>query len=80
MKKLIRVTPQDIREGERKDCHYCPIARAMNRAFRNKNIQVVGPGVWIKGKLLRLPDPAMDFILRFDKGWPVKPFSFLVEV
>lgn len=72
----IYVTAEDIRDGLPRNCHACPIYRALKRA----GLKVTGVTRMIvdmyRGSTYRLPKSAIEFISRFDNGKPVKPFSF----
>ena len=88
MRKLIKVTKTDIKNGKRA-CETCPIARALRRQGFDEAI-VLGDGVWGQGAFMDilsdiskqrpLPRSAKRFINRFDSRKLVKPFNFFVEV
>lgn len=70
----IEVTSEDIERGVPDNCHHCPIALAARRAGLNT------PEVdsaFLNGMVL--PDAATEFILDYDNGEPVEPFSFEVS-
>ncbi len=81
MRKLIRVTREDIRRGAASG-KTCPIARAVSR--------VLGEAVFVTPWALfpeatpwqttNLPTRAVKFVRAFDNHRPVKPFNFYLEV
>jgi hypothetical protein len=82
-KYTITVTQEDIDTGERDDCNRCPIALAAGRVLGGK---VIVDDDWIISRadfndsdFYALTDEARQFILRFDAGEPVSPFTFEVE-
>lgn len=83
----IRITKSDIENGKRQDCHFCPIALAIRRAFFNKhgrdpdNVSVSYADICINGKKALTPRKAFEFICDFDHGLAnVMPFSFSVPL
>lgn len=95
MKRLtIRVTQDDINLGQAYSGAFCPIARAMKRAFGLGSDDTSGK-VYV-GNLYAeysptslmtdqnmmvcpLPDEATEFITEFDGGREVVPFTFEVD-
>lgn len=79
----IEVTEQHIKKGNAGSCGSCPIALALKDAgFKHPVVDhssfcyiMVGGGI----KKLSLPYNAIDFIVRFDSGKKVHPFSFELE-
>jgi len=75
----VRITQDDIDNGEQKDVNECPIALALKR--RNyKNVQVANTVLLIENNEeemtgCSLPENAIEFIKLFDKGKPVKPLT-----
>ena len=76
----IEVTAEDIVNGQRSRCYHDPIALAASRALGVRTFTGVlhihavdGRSSWL------LPRIATKFILDFDVGKPVKPFSFTIE-
>lgn len=85
---IVHVTQEDIALGERQDAFSCPIARATKRAFGwGTSVSVDGINVYYR-KWWRptyrytgtLPAEALGFVLRFDMGGHVEPFSFEVKL
>lgn len=80
----IHVKACDIRLGDINDIHTCPIARATQRTLGlRKGLASVSStlGVYRTPQSTfeedyALPKRANKFILAFDDGKPVKPFSF----
>jgi hypothetical protein len=89
MRKLISVKKKHINAGLGGICMYCPIALAVAEqtdwvAEINKDgIQYLIDdelhGIF-RDQEVELPRSARRFIARFDKGLPVRPFSFYLEV
>ena len=80
---LIQVTQEDIDEGERGHCYYCPVALAIGRTLNRRNfIYVGGQGIRDVAKWVieTLPPGVLDFVCKFDNGEPVSPFSFELEI
>jgi hypothetical protein len=75
----IFVTKHYIRYGLRYSRNFCPIARAVKRQTRWKEVDVQNE-VFFEGTNVesKLPLKAMEFIDRFDEGQYVKPFSFVI--
>lgn len=71
----IEVTQADIDEGDACNCRECPVALAIARAV-GVEVRVEYLRVFIKEKIIHLPEQAVDFIDDFDSERPVKPFSF----
>lgn len=84
MKYTIEVTQEDIDEGISFLCDACPVALAMRRAM-GKEI-FISPDAWGLTRNSNdptdqpLPSEAKHFILDFDSGAPVKPFTFTIEL
>lgn len=77
----INVTAKDIRMGIRGNCLKCPIAIALKRAFKAKEVTVTTITFLVdrlKFRIHELDDDSniVSFIEDFDQGVPVKPFSF----
>lgn len=83
MRKLkVEVTAHDIKNGARKSCEACPIARAVKRALHyKKSVDVNNYAANIDDykKIAILPAKASGFIRSFDNGFRVKPFSMTLE-
>lgn len=75
------VTQDDIDHGRRRDCKDCPIARSAAREFPGYHV-LVDSELGLENRESRnyycasLPGEARAFIVDFDQGWPVNPFSF----
>ena len=81
----INVTKRDIEQGEKFYSDRCPIALAAKRVFTRSlagpselRFTLVNEQGYSEWYLVPLPDQAKDFIIRFDRGEPVEPFSFTV--
>lgn len=88
--KLIKVTAEDIAQGNRKEPASCPVAKAISRELgMTANVGIsflhtidpkhVGDkkAVWNK---YPTPNKASRFIQRFDRQMPVEPFEFELEM
>jgi hypothetical protein len=87
MKKRIRVTAKDIREGEKHNARSCPIARACVRAGLEEpkvTPEYVSFAIDVTAGPLRrstnLPLTAKKFVQAFDAGLIVQPFQFTIDV
>jgi len=88
-----RVLAADIKHGVPGDCAQCPVARSITRGLKSKAIRekfgefnavVVTTVVAIKldGKLQWYSDKnhnVIRFIQRFDDGYKVKPFPYVLR-
>lgn len=82
---IIDVLQKDIDYGVRKACMNCPISRAIARAVDSFHVVVTPVIVRIYKKELiqkrySLPSKAQDFVLDFDNGRAVKPFTFELDI
>lgn len=80
----ITVTLEDIEAGRRYDPVRCPVARALRRTGM-AYFTVMESAVRLRdeehyGGLLVLPGPVQDWIRGFDRGEPVDPMSFELEL
>ena len=81
---IVTVTQRDISNARRAlDLHNfmrsrdCPVARAIRRATKRRNLEVGSSTVYVGGgKRARLPAKAQDFIRQFDAISGGAPFSF----
>lgn len=88
---LVQVTLEDIDNGFREDCQYCPVARALRRvllpefvgeaqqsriSIYNANRQHWEEELWS----CATPMVANQFINDFDKKREVKPFEFELDI
>jgi hypothetical protein len=92
MRYKIDVLKTDIKKGKRREPRSCPVARAVCRTLRSqlKNFEGVsvygGPsGIALNttddvSETIDAPIRASRFISKFDKGKPVKPFSFYLTI
>ena len=76
----IEVTAEDIKNGKKLNCFWCPIALAVSRSANTPDCWVDNTRVEIRGMIYQLPREAGQFIVDFDKGARVEPFSFELEV
>ena len=76
----VDVTVQDIEAGIAGSTDACPVALAIGRCGLGP-VRVGGFGLRVGGRSWVLqPVGVTDFIVAFDKGWSVKPFSFELEL
>lgn len=79
---LIEVTYEDIKMGIKCSPARCPIANALRRQLKKNSQDIsVGRGDWSTFPFLHkraLPSEATEFILNFDDGHKMKPFSFKI--
>ncbi len=81
MKKLVKVNNTHIMLGKPDDPDGCPIALALNEKFICNNWVVSETNCWQKPtKKILLPKKARDFVIQFDDGNSVKPFSFYIDI
>jgi hypothetical protein len=75
---VVTVTQEDIEQGCRGDVGHCPVARAIARALDRSDILVWGARVnlFYAPSSFYLPGHVTQWIVRFDHGEPVSPFSF----
>lgn len=84
----VEVTDDDIRDGVKDMCRYCPIALAIRRKHFDARVEVYPSTArfWPSGNRSGdsmfgdLPDEAMSFIEQFDKGKSVSPFTFKLNL
>lgn len=92
----VNVTARDIKQGVRRDCYACPIARALLRRLKPKWAVAVGSGHISVGKPLKAPlqfdhatchklltPPAASvFVKKFDafSANTPKPFRFELKI
>jgi hypothetical protein len=87
----VSVTSEDINNGVRESCEYCPVALALARALQEQKIKVrtlivEGSGTsmyYIEDEIKyycdRLNNLVDKFIDCFDRGEEVQPFKFEVN-
>lgn len=71
----VRVTEQNIRDGERNSCSWCPLALAlMDKGFKAVKVSsLVKVSLGMDSRRYRLSKNAGDFIHRFDLGTGATP-------
>lgn len=79
IKKKIKVTEKHITTGLRRTGDCCPIAKAFNDAGY-KNVVITQHSCIVKGYKIELPIDVKLFIMNFDRGRTVKPFSFTITL
>ncbi len=82
MKITIQVTEHDIRRGIPQSHNRCPVARALHRRT-GRPWTTDGRDCWPFneiGPYFRLPEEAELFIACFDSKYPVRPFSFEIDL
>jgi hypothetical protein len=68
----LRITKKDIRGARRNDWDRCPIARAANRRWPGRNVQVFDDAIWMGGNRFAHTDSTSEFTLAWNEG-PVRP-------
>ena len=80
------VTETDIKTGIKNNCDYCPIANSIKGTIPAIDVRVTASDVIIfqynrkANETIKLPQNAIDFIKSFNKGEPVKPFTFELDL
>lgn len=72
---LIHITKEDIRLGIKKSLTHCPIALSFRRQFPDIWVHVLGPFLETNSTTLHFPESVRQFIIDFDRGKSVQPFS-----
>lgn len=85
VKALISVTKKDINNGVTNDAEYCPIALAATRIGLNGVLVASSTLDFVYGDgynayNAKIPKVAKKFVVDFDKGEDVKPFSFVIGI
>lgn len=83
----VEVTQEYINMGTRGLGCDCPIAIALWKKLKAKSVDVRENG-WCTIRMKENKDPihawvpkkAVEFITKFDLGYPVSPFSFLISI
>lgn len=81
----ISVTERHIENGEKDSCFNCPIALAAREVFPAHSLpEVTLNFLWIKledrtERYFTLPEEAKEFVIGFDTGKEVKPFTFTLK-
>lgn len=92
--RTINVTDEHIKKGARSSCSCCPIALAVNELLKDNFRVRIGASqysIWPQYIAIADKDGAafrdyyinnrcLGFIHMFDLGYPVKPFSFQLEI
>jgi hypothetical protein len=81
MKKTIRVTQELIDNGQKIDAACCPVALALKKEVDPK--ASCGDTSCYLGKRYgrhELPQAVITFVKAFDKGLPVEPFEFEIDL
>jgi len=81
----IEVTQADIDRGVCESYMACPIVHATRRALDVKHVWIDEDGITVIDannvvSVMAVPQSAFDFIVRFDGGKHVEPFTFDLEV
>lgn len=87
-KLTVSVTQDDIQFGKKGNCDWCPVAHAVRRVVSEKYIKisvgkrwlVLWPNDVIISREVELPEVAKTFIKEFDRGLPVSPFTFEIDI
>ena len=81
----INVTAEDIANGHRDHPNACPIAQALWRMFSIYSLPIVKGGkisfeFCDRRVIADMPGEVQKFVLRYDAGWTVEPFTFDLDV
>lgn len=86
----VSVTAERIRHGRRYYCDVCPVALAIKPHFPPElliiadgfevRVMQMQRGVAIPVQTAPLPEAARAFVRAFDKGQPVEPFEFELDL
>lgn len=83
---LVNVTAEDIARGVKSESSLCPIACALRKILLlGTRISVGVDDVGLYGQPhfhgdIDLPDEAGEWVQQYDKGLPVSPFTFTLEI
>lgn len=88
MKLSVSVTQDDILLGKKSNCDFCPVAYAVRRVVPDKYIKisvgrrwlVLWPNDTVICTEVELPEVVKTFIKEFDRGLPVSPFTFEMDL
>lgn len=73
----IQVILDDILNGKRHSGENCPIAIAVKRASKCKNVDVGYGGIWVGLNYFQFNSSAvLDFVYNFDFNYGVSPLEF----
>ena len=85
----IRVTEQDIENGQKGSCRKCPVALALRKHYPDNDLLVGAhdvdiylDGVAFSSNNLvtyKFPSEVTQFIGDFDDGKPVSPIEFVID-
>ena len=78
--KTIKVTREDISKGMPLESDACPISLAIKRTMKVKRVDVSAYEITVGSTKMSIPRSAKRFMLDFDDGRPVKPFSFQLSL
>lgn len=83
MKIRIYISQSEIDNGKPKKPSFCPIALSANKILNCISVgtRFMYINTWHMNETrLLLPPEAVQFIRSFDRGLPVQPFDFVVEL
>lgn len=72
---LIHISEQDIQQGIKKSLTHCPIALSIRRQYPHVWVHVLSPYLEINSTVLHFDKSTRQFIIDFDQGKSVQPFS-----
>lgn len=81
MRLNVYVTADDIERGIKASAHFCPVARAVERAI-GRTVSITHAAIYFGIEFIRVETPlkVIRFINRFDNGEPVMPMRFSLDV
>ena len=78
---MIKVSADHIARGTKCDECNCPVALAIKEIVADGvYVQVCGDEIDLGGDLIQSARQVEQFVFDFDKGLPVEPFEFALEV
>jgi hypothetical protein len=80
----VTVTAEHIAAGVEFDCVRCPVALAMQEALPDADLANYASGFKVfrgsRATEILFPDAVTRFVVAFDAGEPVEPFTFTVDL
>ena len=76
----VEVTERNIKQGLLGMEEYCPVALAIKRVTRLRNVFVGGGVIETEKWSVKMPVKVRKFIGRFDDEKPVQPFKFTLKI
>jgi hypothetical protein len=85
---LVKIRKIDIKQGIPSSHNRCPIALRIRKMIPSlyyvsvgfKNRLSSSAEIWINNRVYKLPKISAKFIVEYDKGKPVEPFEFELDI